>query len=165
MATSASAADAPKLLSQGVRPLRSPHPVRQELPVQREHGAIALGIGHPLHVEFKVDGTDDSVAELLTDELSDGCAVDLNHLGQPVHKRVTQVNCRRRTVWRQLHREFNLAGQAKQPAERRGLLGPQRLLTEHGRGRPDHTAAQRIRNLNPSEASGTLGRESNNTRL
>ena len=62
--------------------------VGQEFAVQRDDHPVAAGIGFTPDVQAEVDRAHDAVAELLVDELLDRRAVDLEHLVEPVDRRV-----------------------------------------------------------------------------
>ena len=56
--------------------------VGEELPVERDDDAVALGVGAAFDGQVEVDRAHDPVAELLVDELLDGGSVDLQRLGR-----------------------------------------------------------------------------------
>jgi hypothetical protein len=67
--------------------------VGQEFAIQRDDHPVAAGIGFAPDVRAEVDRTHDAIAELLVDELLDGRAVNLDHLIEPVDRRVGR-HCR-----------------------------------------------------------------------
>jgi AcrR family transcriptional regulator len=132
--------------------------VREELAVQRHDHAVAIRVGIAADVEAEVDGAHDAVAELLVDELLDGRAVDLEHLVEPVDRRIGRHRGVQRPAGRlELQRELDVVAQLQDRSGRPGLVLGHRVLAEQRAGRPGHGPADGLSDLRPGHPQPGLG--------